>query len=94
KITNTLRSNGILLAHTAPVGSLVGGTSSIVQLDAWNWEDAAYRLDMGMNLYMPSLLGRPGGRFAALFAQFFTQQGDPTKEALDKLETVKTFFRE
>lgn len=94
KITNTLRANGILLAHTAPVGSLVGGTSSVVQLDAWNWEDAAYRLDMGMNLYMPNLLARPGGRFGALFAQFFTQQGDPTKEALDKLDAVKNFFRE
>jgi imidazolonepropionase-like amidohydrolase len=94
KITNTLRSNGILLAHTAPVGSLVGGTSSVVQLDAWNWEDAAYRIDMGMNLYMPNLLARPGGRFGALFAQFFTQPSDPTKDALDKLEAVKNFFRE
>ncbi|TAF54241.1 MAG: amidohydrolase [Sphingobacteriia bacterium] len=94
KITNTLRSNGILLAHVAPVGSLVGGTSSVVQLDAWNWEDAAYKADMGMQLYMPSLLSRPGGRFGALFAQFFSVQGDPTKEALDKIDAVKQFFRE
>lgn len=94
KITNTLRSNGILLAHTAPQGSLVGGLSSVVQLDGWNLEDAAYRTDMGMNLYMPSLLSRPGGRFGALFAQFFPQQGDPTKDALDKIEKVKEFFRE
>ena len=95
KITNTLRSNGILLAHTAPVGSLIGGQSSVVQLDAWNEEDAAYSADMGMNFYMPSLLSRGGGgRQAALFAQFFPQQGDPSKEALDKIEAVKQFFRE
>ena len=94
KITNTLRSNGILLAHTAPVGSLIGGQSSVVQLDAWGYEDAAYRTDMGMNFYMPSLLSRATGRFAALIAQFFPQQGDPTKEALDKIEQVKLFFRE
>ena len=95
KITNTLRSNGILLAHTAPVGSLIGGQSSVVQLDAWNEEDAAYSTDMGMNFYMPSLLSRfGGGRQAALFAQFFPQQGDPAKEALDKIEAVKQFFRE
>lgn len=95
KITNTLRSNGILLVHTAPVGSLIGGQSSVVQLDAWNEEDAAYSSDMGMNFYMPSLLSRfGGGRQAALFAQFFPQQGDPSKEALDKIEAVKQFFRE
>lgn len=95
KITNTLRSNGILLAHTVPVGSLVGGQSSVVQLDAWHWEDAAYSTDMGMHLYMPSLLSRPGGRFGALFAQFFPQgPADPVKAALDRIETVKQFFRE
>jgi imidazolonepropionase-like amidohydrolase len=95
KITNTLRSNGILLAHTAPQGSLVGGQSSVVQLDAWNEEDAAYSADMGMQLYMPSLLSRQGGRIGALLAQFgFAAQGDPTKDALDKIEAVKQFFRE
>ncbi len=93
KITNTLRSNGILLAHTAPVGSLIAGQSSVVQLDAWNFEDAAYRADMGMHFYMPSLLSRATGRFAALIAQFAPQQGDPVKEGLDKIELVKQFFR-
>lgn len=94
KITNTLRSNGILLAHTAPVGSLIGGLSSIVQLDAWGYEDAAYRTDMGMNFYMPSLLSRGTGRFAALFALLFPQPGDPVKEAFIKIEQVKVFFRD
>lgn len=95
KITNTLRSNGILLAHTAPVGALLAGQSSVVQLDAWHWEDAAYKMDNGMHLYMPSLLGRPGGRLGALFAQFMPQAPtDPTKAALDRLEIVKNYFRE
>lgn len=94
KVTNTLRSNGILLAHTAPVGSLIGGLSSVVQLDAWGYEDAAYRADLGMNFYMPSLLTHATGRFAAQIALMFPQQGDPAKEALDKIEQVKNFFRE
>lgn len=95
KITNTLRSNGILLAHTAPVGALLAGQSSVVQLDAWHWEDAAYKMDNGMHLYMPSLLGRSGGRLGALFAQFMPQAPtDPTKVALDRLEIVKNYFRE
>ncbi|RTL57452.1 MAG: amidohydrolase [Sphingobacteriales bacterium] len=90
KITNTLRANGILLAETVPVGSLIAGTSSTVQLDAWNYEDAAYALDHGMHLYMPGLLPRTG-RFAAFFGP---QQGDPLKDGLEKIEGVKNFFRE
>ncbi len=94
KIINTLRSNGILLAHTVPQGSLLGGQSTVVQLDGWNADDAPYKLDIGMNLYMPSMLNRAGGRFAALFAMFFPQQGDATKDAIEKIEKIKEFFRQ
>ena len=55
KVINTLRSNGILLANIVPQGSLIAGSSSVVQLDAWNWEDAAYKTDEGIHLYMPSI---------------------------------------
>lgn len=96
KITNTLRSNGILLAHVAPQGNVIGGISSVVQLDAWNYEDAAYALDNGMHFYMPSLLPRAGGgRIAALMAQFgISQPADAVKQGLDRIEQVKQFFRE
>ncbi|MEH0154746.1 amidohydrolase family protein [Limibacter armeniacum] len=50
----TIRSNGILMAQIAPQGGLFSGTSSIVQLDAWNWEDAAYSVDEGIHLNWPS----------------------------------------
>ena len=95
-VTNTLRANGILLAHVAPGGQLIAGQSSVVQLDAWNFEDAAYKVDNGMHFYMPSLLARPGGgRFAALLALLGPQQPtDPVKAALDRIEGVKAFFRE
>src|SRR5215204_4160657 len=43
KIINVLRSNGILLANIVPEGGVISGASSVVQLDAWNWEDAAYK---------------------------------------------------
>ncbi|MFZ9695185.1 MAG: amidohydrolase, partial [Chitinophagaceae bacterium] len=59
KVINTLRSNGILIANVVPQGSFVAGTSSLVQLDAWNWEDAAYKTDAGLHVYMPSLMARP-----------------------------------
>ncbi len=95
KVINTIRSNGILLANIVPQGSLLAGSSSVVQLDAWNWEDASYKTDAGMHLYMPSLLPRQrfgGGGGGTSSSQ--PSQPDPVKEALDKIEEVKTFFRE
>ena len=91
KIINTLKANGILLANVAPTGSLVAGTSSVMQLDAWNWEEALYKRDAGVVFYMPSLVSRRN-RFA--FAAQQQPQPDPVKEGLDKIEEVKKFFRE
>lgn len=60
RITPTLRFNGILLAEVAPQGGLVPGTSSVVQLDAWNWEDAAYKTDVAIHLNWPAMYRRTG----------------------------------
>ena len=96
KVINTLRSNGILLANVVPQGNFVAGTSSVVQLDAWNWEDAAYKTDAGLHVYMPSLMPRPsfGGRGGGGFGRGEGGQSDPVKEGLDKMEELKAFFRE
>jgi len=98
KVINTLRSNGILAANIIPQGSFLAGSSSVVQLDAWNWEDAAVEMDGGMHLYMPTLVprpnfgcfggGGPGGPNAG------GPQTDPVKEGLEKIEQLKTFFKE
>jgi len=50
----TMRFNGILIAQVAPFGGLVSGTSSIVQLDAWNWEDATIKSDDGVHITWPN----------------------------------------
>ena len=87
KITNVLRSNGVLLAHVAPLGDLIEGSSSVVQLDAWNYEDAAYKSDIGMFINMPSLMARRGrGGFMR------PQASDPSKIAFEKIEVLKKFF--
>jgi imidazolonepropionase-like amidohydrolase len=58
-----VRSNGVLIAQIVPTGTLLPGTSSIVQLDAWNWEDAIYKADDGIILGWPrkAPLARRGG---------------------------------
>ncbi len=88
KIINILRSNGILLANIIPQGSLLMGTSSVVQFDAWNWEDAAYKLDGGIHINFPGLLIRRS-RFRQN-ASITDQQ----KEAMEKVEMLRSFFKE
>ena len=92
KVINTLKSNGITHANIVPEGGTISGSSSVVQLDAWNWEDAAYASDNGMHMNMPALFNRPN-RFAAFLGQQGPQQ-DPIKRGLEQIEEVKVFFRE
>ena len=53
KVPATLRSNGILMAQVTPEGGSIAGSSSVVQLDAWNWEDAAIKADDAMHMNWP-----------------------------------------
>ena len=89
KIINTLRSNGILLANIVPQGPLLAGSSSVVQFDAWNWEDAAYKTDGAMHFYMPSLINRRRGGFGG-----GAPAQDPIKAGLERIDMVKSFLQE
>jgi imidazolonepropionase-like amidohydrolase len=55
-IIPTVRTNGVLLAQITPRGGMLSGQSSIVQLDAWNWQDAAVRPDDGLHLNWPAMV--------------------------------------
>ncbi|MEO1436203.1 MAG: amidohydrolase family protein [Bacteroidota bacterium] len=52
-VTPTVRSMGVLMAEIVPRGGRVSGQSSVVSLDAWNWEDAAYATDIAIHLNWP-----------------------------------------
>jgi len=54
QVTPTIRSNGILMAQIVPSGGRISGTSSVVQLDAWNYEDAIIKEDDGIWFNWPS----------------------------------------
>ncbi|MCB0402928.1 MAG: amidohydrolase family protein [Flavobacteriales bacterium] len=58
KITTTVRSNGVLMAQVTPRSGDISGTSSVVQLDAWNWEDAVIREDDGIHLNWTRMYNR------------------------------------
>jgi hypothetical protein len=88
EMTPTLRYNGVLVAQTSPNGGLVSGTSSIVQLDAWNWEDAALKMDDGVFVNWPA---RKQGRFD--FSTFTFQFG-PNNDFPEQMARVKALFHE
>lgn len=54
KVTESLRPNGVLMGQITPRGGIISGTSSVVQFDAWNWEDATMRTDDGIHMNWPS----------------------------------------
>ena len=54
----TVRLNGVLLAQPTPRGGLVTGQSAVVQLDAWNWQDAVVKADDGVHLTWPPMVIR------------------------------------
>ncbi len=55
QVVEASRLNGVLIAQITPQGGTISGTSSIVQLDAWNWEDAAVKVDDGIHLNWPTI---------------------------------------
>ena len=57
EVVPTVRSMGVLMAEVAPDGGTIAGTSSVVVLDAWNWEDAAYAPDIALHVSWPSASG-------------------------------------
>lgn len=58
KIVESMRPNGVLLGQVVPRGGRISGTSSIVQYDAWNWEDAAIKTDDGIHISWPNSFSR------------------------------------
>jgi imidazolonepropionase-like amidohydrolase len=87
KIINTLRSNGILMASITPEGQVISGTSSVVQLDAWTWQDAAYAMDNGLHINWPILTNFP--RFGGGGGQ---RSQDNLTEGLKNINELKEFF--
>ena len=78
KVPATLRSNGILMAQVTPQGGTISGSSSVMQLDAWNWEDAAIRKDDAQHMNWP-VTPRFRGGFGG-----FGRAGGLTPEALQE----------
>ena len=86
KVVESMRPNGVLMAQVTPRGGVISGTSSIVQLDAWNWEDASIHADDAIHMNWPSSFTSGKwwlGEDPAL---------KPDAKYADKIGTIKTYF--
>jgi imidazolonepropionase-like amidohydrolase len=57
------RSNGVLLALTVPQGggtAVIAGTSALLQLEGWTWEEMTLATPVGLHVFWPSRF-MPGG---------------------------------
>lgn len=87
KVVESMRPNGVLIGQVTPVGGTISGTSSIVQFDAWNWEDAALKTDDGIHLNWPNFFRR--GRWWAGEERGYIPNKDYGKE----MDDIKMFFQ-
>ena len=88
KVVESMRPNGVLMAQITPRGGTISGTSSVVQLDAWNWEDASIKNDDAIHIDWPSSFtsGRWWlGEDPAL---------KPDKNYLKKTQEITSFFKD
>jgi imidazolonepropionase-like amidohydrolase len=75
----------VLLTQITPLGGLLSGSSSVVQLDAWNWEDAALRMDDGLHLNWPAV---------RTFGGFQNPETKPNERYAEDVQQLHRLFAE
>jgi len=85
KILPTVRTNGILFSQATPRGGVISGTSSVMALDGWNWEDAAIKKEDGVHVNFPKTVQLNGW-----WAE--PQPATANKKYDEQLNELKKFF--
>ena len=86
KVIETMRPNGVLMGQITPRGGTISGTSSIMQFDAWNWEDAVVQKDDAIHINWPGSFTR--GRW--WLGEDPALKEDP--KYIEKINEIKDFF--
>lgn len=81
KVISTVRTNGVLLSQATPRGGDISGTSSIMALDGWNWEDATILKDDGIHVNWPSSM-QGGGWWAEPSSKKRNEKYEEQKQSL------------
>ena len=54
RVIETVRTNGVMLTQSTPRGGSISGSSAIMFLSGWNWEDATVLADDGIHVNWPA----------------------------------------
>ena len=84
----SLRFNGILIAESVPSSGLISGSSSVMEMDGWNWEDAAHSIDIGIHMYWPSRIKRD------FDFSTFTIKETPNENYQKDINQLRTIFQD
>ncbi len=55
EIIPVTRSNGVLIVLSSPSGGVISGTSALLRLDGWTWEDLTHTAPVAMHLTWPRM---------------------------------------
>lgn len=86
EVSATVKTNGVLYAQATPKGGIISGSSSVMELEAWNWEDAVIKKDDGIHLNWPSTL-QGGGWWAEPAPK------EKNKNYSSQVKTIEDFFK-
>lgn len=87
EILPTMCFNGVLVAETTPQGGRISGQSSVVQLRAFNWEDAVVAADNGLHINFPNRF-----HYTGWWAEPGQTQGNKGYEK--DVQAIKIYFDE
>ena len=86
KVLYTVRTNGILVCQSTPRGGLISGTSSVMAMEGWNWEDAVYKADDGIHINWPKKYTNSG---------WWAEPGDikPNEKYAQTVDQLLSYFK-
>lgn len=81
------RANGITLALSVPTSGLIAGTSALIMLDGWTWEDLTLKAPIGLHVRWPAM--------GVSRSPFVTKsKKEQLKERDEKLQKIREAFAE
>lgn len=85
RVIPTIRNNGILMVQSTPQWGTISGSSSVMHLDAWNWEDALVVEDDAIHLNWPTLIST---------GNWWEEQHEPrkTEQYETRVAEIRDFF--
>lgn len=86
-IIPTVKTNGVLYTQVTPRGGVISGSSSIMALEGWNWEDALLKADDGIHLNFPKTIIQK-------WADDDKHFQESNKKYIEELQQLNEFFND